>query len=873
MSLPNLLAALVGHARRRAALGFLVGVMLTALAAWYSATHLGINTDTDTMFSAALPWRQRQIAWQRNFPQFNDLLVAVVDAKLPEEADQTAAALADDLSHDTTHFSDVRRPDASPYFERNGLMFLDTKQLGELLDRIIDAQPFLGQLVADPSARGLFAALALLATGVERGQADLAPFVQPLRAFHDALASAAAGHPQPLSWEDLLTGHLAAAAGRFRFVLARAKLDYAAVEPGAAATSAMRAAIARLPFVRAGDARVRITGSVALSDEEFGSVARGMTFGTLGSLMLITLWLVLAVRSWRLILPILFTLWLGLALTAGFAAIAVGTLNLISVAFTILFIGIAVDFAVQVSVRFRGLLVETRDVGQALDRMARTVGPEVLVAAATTACGFLAFVPTSFAGVAELGLIAGAGMVIAFLCSLLFLPAAIAFFNPRPENTPVGFVFGDAVEARLLRARRIILTGFAVFAIAGAALLPTLPFDADPLHTKNPNTEAMRTLSDLMGSPVTDPYTVEMLQPSLAAADATAQRLRELPLVDSALTLSSFVPADQPEKLALIADAANILGPTLIPSSPAAPVTPDDLRLAARTAEAEIARAMPKLAADSPLRAIDDDLRRLAVAPDDVLMAANAALVRFLPTQLDRLRTALDAHPVTIADVPAEIRRDWLLPDGQARVQVVGTAQTHGSRGLRALVAEVRHIVPDADGAAVTIVESAATIVRAFRTAALFALGSIAVVLFLALRRGREVLLVMVPLLLSSLLTVVIIRAIGIRINYANIIALPLLLGVGVSFNVYFVMNWRSGARRFLGTATARAITFSALTTGTAFGSLALSAHPGTSSMGILLLISLASTVVATLVFEPTLLRGLRAPSCSTPAAPPRKDR
>ena len=867
MSLPNLLAAVVGHMSRRAPLVVALGLLLSVLAAWYGAAHLAINTDTDALFSPHLAWRQRQIAWDRAFPQFDDLLVAVVDARLPEEADQTASALAAALAPDSTHFRDVRRPDASPYLTHNGLMFLDTKSLGELMDRIIDAQPFLGQLVADPSARGLFAALTLLATGVERGQADLGPLAQPLAAFQQALADAAAGHPQPLSWENLLTGKLAAQAGRFRFVLAQAKLDYSGLQPGAAATAAMRDAIARLPFVRSGDAHVRITGGVALADEEFGTVAQGMVLGTVGSLVLITLWLVLAVRSWRLIVPMLLTLWLGLALTVAFASLAVGTLNLISLAFTILFIGIAVDFAIQFSVRFRGALAERPDPAAAMDQVARLVGPEVLVAAAAAACGFLAFVPTSFAGVAELGLIAGVGMVIAFLCTLLFLPPAIALFRPRPEAVPVGFAWGNAAEQRLDRVRRPLLGAFALAALAGLALLPTLAFDADPLHTKNPNTEAMRTLADLMGSPITDPYTVEVLAPSLADADTLAARLRGLSLVDSVLTLSSFVPQDQPAKLALIADAASILSATLAPSTPAAPVTPVDLRLAAHTAADEIMRAAPRLPPASPLRAIGDDLQRLAAAPDATLMAMNAALVQFLPLQLDRLRTALDVHPVAVAQVPPDISRDWLLADGRARVQVVGTPQTHDSSGLRALVAQVRQIAPDAQGTAVTIVESANTIIGAFSSAAMFALIAIAVILAIALRRPRDVALVMAPLLLSSLLTVVVVKLAGLKLNFANIIALPLLLGVGVSFNVYFVMNWRKGTRHFLGSATARAIAFSALTTGTAFGSLALSGHPGTSSMGVLLLLSLGSTVIATLVFEPTLLRALSAPP--GPPAPP----
>ena len=859
MPLPSLFAALVGRMRTRAPLAVVLGLLLMAASGWYGATHLAVTTDTDALFANSLPWRQRQIAWSRDFPQFNDLLVAVVNADLPEQADETAAELAAALTPDTAHFSEVSRPDASPYLLRNGLMFLDPKELGDLLNRIIDAQPFLGQMVADPTARGLFSALTLLATGAERGQADLASFSGPLHGFETALGAAAAGHPEPLSWENLLTGQLAAQAGQYRFVLAKTKLNYAGLEPGHAATQAMRAAIAKLPFVQSGAAHVRITGSVALADEEFGTVFRGMAVGTVGTLLLIALWLVLAVRTWRLILPMLMTLWLGLALTVGFASIAVGTLNLISLAFTILFIGIAVDFAIQMSVRFRAILYVERNMGAALNRAASVVGPEVMVAAAAVACGFFAFVPTNFAGVAELGKIAGMGMVIAFLCTLLFLPAAIAVFQPRPDRAPVGLKYGDAAERRLFPARRPVLLVFVLLGVTGVALLPVLRFDADPLHTKNPNTEAMRTLRDLMNSPVTDPYTIDILRPSVSDAAALAPRLRTLPLVDRVMTLETFVPKDQPEKLALIADAASILQATLTPSSPEAPVTPDGLRLAARTAAEAIARADPKLPKDSPLRAIGADLQKLEGEPDAVLTASNAALVRFLPLQLARLRMALDAHPVTVADVPPDIRRDWLLPNGQARVQVIGKPNTHSSSGLRALVDEVRRIAPDAQGSAVTIVESANTIINAFRTAAILAFLAIAVILTITLRRALDVALVMAPLLLSSLLTVDSVQALGLQLNFANIIALPLLLGVGVSFNVYFVMNWRTGTDRFLGTATARAIVLSALTTGTAFGSLALSAHPGTASMGVLLLLSLGSTVISTLVFEPMLLLSLRS--------------
>jgi uncharacterized protein len=856
----GLLACVVDFCRRYAALVILAGAILAIFSGWYAVGHLGITTDTDEMFAPNLPWRQRAEMFKKQFPQFTDLLVVVIDAQEPEEADATAAALAERLAADHEHFLSVRRPDASPFFDKEGLLFLDTKQLESLTDRLIDAQPFLGELAKDPSARGLFGALSLLATGVEHGGVNLAPYLTALNGFHHAMADALAGHPHPLSWVRLIGGDLADLGGRYKFVLAKPRLELGKLEPGGAATRAIRDAAAGLEFVKAGAAHVRITGNVALADEEFASVTQGAVAGLIGSTLLITLWLFLAVRSWRLIVPILMTLGLGLMMTLLFASAAVGTLNLVSVGFGILFVGIAVDFAIQFSVRYREMRLSFPEPARALAETGRRVGGQILVASAATAAGFLAFVPTDFRGVAELGLIAGVGMLIAFFCTLTFLPAAISLFRPRGERAEVGFHWAAPLDDRVRRRCRPTLAVFGLLALLGIILLPHIGFDADPLHTKNPHTEAMQTLYDLGDSSLTNPFTIDILAPNSVAAQSFAEKISKLPLVSGVLSVNSFVPSDQQQKLSMIADTATLMGPSLVPTDTPPPPTADEIRAAAQKAHQKLGPALAKLPGDHVLVAIDGDLGKLAAAPDRVVIAADQALTHFLPAELDRLRASLEAEPVSLQTLPPDLIRDWLLPDGRARVQVTPKPEAGNTKGLAEFVAEVTAVAPDAGGAAVTIEATSATIVGAFRSAAIAAVISIAFILFIALRRVLDMSLVLAPLLLSSLMTVIIIVLSGMLLNYANIIALPLLLGVGVSFNIYFVMNWRAGQTSMLGSATARAILFSALTTGTAFGSLALSAHPGTASMGKLLVISLGCTLVASLVFIPALLSAVPRP-------------
>jgi hopanoid biosynthesis associated RND transporter like protein HpnN len=842
----------------------MVLAVLLGLASVYAASqHLGITTDIRLLFSNSLPWKQTSNEMVAAFPQNDNLLVTVIDGRIPEEAEAAASTLAARMRAQPNLFTQVQQPDASAYVQRNAFLLIDTKDLQDLLDRTVDAQPLLGQVVADPSLRGLFAALSLVAGQAKSGPppASLAP---ALAQIHTALAQAADGHPAPFSWETLLTGKLAQQSSRYHIVTTKPVLDYNALEPGGVASRAIRTASATLPYVASGDVHVRQTGTVALDDEEFASVTQGAAIGLGGSFVLVCVWLFAAVRSWRLALPIALTLVMGLLLTTGFAALTVGTLNLISIAFAILFVGIAVDFAIQFTMRFRERRHIHPDLWAALSDTARISGAQIMVAALATACGFLAFTPTAFVGVAQLGVIAGGGMLIAFVCTLTLLPALLMHFKPSLEEREIGVPVLRRLEPAIRPLHWPILLGFGIAALAGAVLTPGIPFDGDPLHIKNQHTEAVVTLKDLLNNPDTNPYTVDALAASLEAAARLTTALSRLSSVQDALSLNSFVPADQATKLAAIADAATLLLPTLTPPAHAPAVSAGDLRAAARALSSRLRDALSQpggqIAANDPLRAIAADVDRLQAANDSTLLAANQALVEFLPAQLDRLRIALAAGPVTMADVPEALKHDWLLPDGRARIQVLPKSTVKDSDSIRRFVEDVSAIMPQATGSAIWIVRAADTIVHAFSIAAVFAIVVIAILLSVALRRVVDVALVMTPMMVSALLTAVVMRLAGISLNFVNIIALPLLLGVGVSFNIYFVMNWRSGITRVLGSATARGVIFSAMTTGTAFGSLALSNHPGSASMGALLLISLACTVVTTLVFVPALLAVIPRP-------------
>lgn len=839
----------------------LLCTLLAAIAFGFTARHIAIDTDSDKLFRADLPFRKNQAALDQAFPQRNDLIAVVIDGATPELAEQAAGSLAERLRARSDLFRSVRRPDAGPFFERNGLLFLSVDEVSKITQQLIKAEPMLGSLAADPSLRGLMNTLARLLDGIAHGDAKLADIDRPLAELADSLAAAAAGTERPFSWQAMISDAKPDNRTLRRFILVQPKLSYGKLEPGGDATAAIRAMARDLGLEPDHGVRVRLTGSVPLADEEFATLAQGAARNGILTLLAVVGLLWLCLRSVRIIVAILATLLVGLLFSAAFGVAAVGPFNLISIAFAVLFVGLGVDLGIQFSIRYRAERHERGNLQSALVAAGTTVGSSLALAAASIAAGFFAFLPTDYRGVSELGLIAGSGMLIAFLLSVTLLPALLTLLRPPGEPAPVGFAALAPVDRFLARHRRAALVTAGLVALGCLALLPALRFDFNPLNLRSRKVESVSTLFDLMKDPNETPNTIETLTPSLADARALARRLDALPEVAQTVTLASFVPENQDQKLALIADAAQLLSIALDPLS----VKPAPSDAAVVRAMAKTAAALRAAAADAGLPASRDALRladaltALAAGPAANRQEAGAVLIPGLNVTLAQLRQSLQAGPVTLQALPAALVRDWTTPDGRARVEAYPAGNQNDNETLTRFVAAVRRIAPDATGAPVSIQESGRTVVGAFAEAGALALAAISLLLLVVLRRLSDTALTLAPLLLAGLLTLGMSVLIGLPLNFANIIALPLLFGIGVAFNIYFVMAWRRGGTDFLQSSLTRAILFSALTTTAAFGSLCFSNHPGTASMGLLLALSLGCTLVSALLFLPALLGPPRA--------------
>jgi hypothetical protein len=856
-SISKMTTHIVAACARRPWLVILVAAALGASAFWYNVGHIAIDTDSAKLIGEDLAWRKRERVFDAAFPQRADLIAVVVDGATPELAEEATKTMAVRLSSQPGMYRAVWRPDGGPFFERAGLLFESTAEVSRTTAQLIAAQPLLGTLAADPTLRGLMDALSLMLEGMEHDPARVDELAQPVASLADAIEAVVAGQTPAFSWRTLFTGSVPAPRELRRFILVQPVLDYSALRPGERASAAIRLAAHELGQDVDPRIRIRLTGPVPLADEEFGTLAEGALLNASAMMLAIVVLLWIALRSLRLVAAILLSLAVGLMVTAAIGLLAFGAFNLISVAFAVLFVGLGVDFCIQFSVCYRAKRYATGDLLLALRDAGGEVGGALALAAASTAAGFYAFFPTEYRGVSELGAIAGTGMIVAFVASITLLPALIALSRAPGERAAVGYAALAPLDRFLLQHRRRILVFSAAIAGVSLALLPRLQFDFNPLHLRSVKVESVATLLDLMQDPNTAPNTIDVLTPSLVDALLLARRLEQLPEVDHTITLESFVPEQQEEKLARIADAALLLDPVLKPAASKPPPSDDEtVRAMAHTAELleRVAAAHPGLGVAAPAARLGRALRTLAQGELRQRERARAVLIPGLVATLGQLRSAMQASPMTLETLPDEVRRDWIASDGRARIEVFPKGDANDNQTLRRFVAAVTVLAPEAMGAPVSIQESGRTMVRAFLQAGLWALLAIIVLLALVLRSAIDVLLTLAPLALSGLVTLGICVATDLPLNFENIIALPLLLGIGVAFNIYFVTAWRAGRGELLQSSLTRAVIFSALTTGTAFGSLWLSHHPGTSSMGKLLALSLACTLVSALLFLPTLL-------------------
>lgn len=867
-----MLARWVDGVHRRAIPVSVVILLVTALLIPYTTCHLGINSDYVSVMSESLPSRKAYQEFSSLFPNLDNAMLVVVNGDTPELTRQAADALEASLARQTERFTDVYQPLAGEFFERNGLLYLALEDLDRFAEHMTRLQPVLAELEREASLRQLTEIIEFALEEVHRQGDDEQQWAQVLDGVQQAAVNSYADYPVSVSWEEVFLKGTSVEVSSQRVIIAHPVLESEDMLLARQAMRQIREAAAELELTPERGVRVRITGNPALNYEEMLGLARDIGGASAFCFALVGLILYRALRSGRLVAAALLTLLTGLIWTAAFAALAVGHLNIISVSFAILFIGLGIDFAIHLGMRYADLLRGTQTHAESLRTAAAEVGASLVLCALTTSIGFYVFIPTDYRGVAELGLIAGTGMFIILFLTLTLFPALLSgWLKLDPSWRPAARLrFRPSGWRALGRHPRIVAVTALLAAIAGLAVLPNAYFDSNIIAMRDPETESVQAFNDLLAAPESAPWYINVVSPNLEQARALADRIRGLDEVERAITAADLIPADQEEKLEILADLAMLLDapPVVASTATASPEGPgvDEQIAALRTLheffgtpwmmeqDSELARSVHRLRGEvgALLEKVEreDDAERALANFEEVLFAS-------LPDQIARIRTALSASQLELKDLPAKLRSRMLAPDGRARVQIF-PSQNLSERGAReAFVDAVAAASPSANGVIVNIVQFARATVSSFQQALVSAVLVIALLLLVMWRDLVDAALVMAPLLLAAVLTVASMVLLGLAFNFTNVIVIPLMFGIGVDSGIHLVheSKLRSSQRsHLLESTTARAVFYSALTTTVSFGSLGFCSHLGMRSLGIELTAGMILTVLSVLVVLPALI-------------------
>ena len=845
-------------------------LLMTVVLGVYAALNLGINSDNVQLLDDDVPYWQVRDEYVGLFPSLSNSLLVVVDARTADQVREGTGRLRAALAKRTDRFREVHLPGSDPFFERAALLYRSPDELEEFADELARLQPLIAALEADPT-------LGRLARILERGLAEAEAEGGEQARWSEILAQISAAtvevyeeYPVHLSWDEILLQGSELDQGTRRILTVEPILDFDSVLPGGPALAAVRETVRELELDETHGFRVRVTGNPALNYEEMFGLAWDIGGAGVFCFLLVALVLYRALRSVPLVIAALVTLVVGLIWSAAFAALAVGRLNLVSIAFAVLFIGLGVDFAIHLGMHYARLRCRGQAHAPALHGAVQEVGASLVMCAISTAIGFAVFIPTDFRGIAELGLIASAGMPIILVLSLTFFPALLSSWLPVPglEELRSDLRFRAPWAAALFRHPWAVLGPALLLGLAAGTISPWIEFDENVVEMRNPNTESVQVFNELLDERgVSSPWYANVVAPDLATADALAIELRERTEVDRVLTLSNFIPDEQEEKLEILEDLAMIFDTPRISGEVSGASLAEQLEVLRRLdtflseeSEATV-RSTPLTRSIAYLHEeLSRLLERVAVDPhpEQAIARFEELLLAGLPDRMARLRMALEAREVTREDLPVALVSRMLAPGGEARVQVFPKRDLQQDGALGAFVDDVRVVAPRATGMATDIVELGRVTVISLQEALFSAILVIGVLLFLLWRRVDDTLIVMAPLVLAGVLTVGTLVLLGIPFNFANILVLPLLLGIGVDSGIHLVHRARSAdvvGTDLLTETTARAVFYSALTTVTSFGTLAFSSHRGIATLGECLVIGIVYTVACNLLVLPALLQ------------------
>jgi len=815
----------------------------TAIAAFWAVQLFSLNSDTSQLIkpSDETRWHQRDLELKAAFPQFQNTAVVVISGRNLADVNNTSDVLFSAFAQ-SDWFHSVSAPGREEFFTEHLLYELSVEDLTRLSQEM---QALLPMLYALDRAPGLATFFTLVQQSLMRDRSAGALSTGSSLLLQKLLEGLMGN--EPVSWIFNEDGELGRDVYQIIFLQGRQQFDEST--PAKAVMEEVRRIIGEHQPAGA-TTRVRVTGELAMADEELRTALAGIQFAGMASFVLLGFLLTFGVRSWTIVLAIFTLLIAGVIWTCLYASLAVGSFNTLSLVFLVMFFGLGVDFAIHFCLRVQESLSLPGEREHPLASATRDIGTALLLCTVTSGLAFLSFFPTEYRGLADLGIISAGGIVIAFVLTMTLLPAWFALFGmPAPrQGTPSSALhFGmDQFKPTTV----LVLT--LVVSAAAAWIARDVRFDYSVLAMRDSSSEAMETLLEMQAEQLSTDYSVSILVPP-DELDALVQQLSRLPTVARVETPKTRIASMQSQKQALLAPLHPYGNLQLI-----MPESFDDLATseAQRLLMSQLASAVEYATGENLelLSAVSAALQNLRGASEREKLEENLLVPLF--EGVLSLRSQVVAQPYTVDDLPAIARARLVAPDGRYLVEVLPVEQLNDPEAMDRFVADVGRVAPNIAGQTVVEHGVGKLVVKAFQQAVGFALVGITIVLLLYFREILTPVLVLIPLGLTTLFTFAVIELSGLTLNMANILVVPLIFGLGVDTGIHVVHRYHvaGNVSELLRSSTPRAVTLSALTTIGTFISLSFNPHKGAASIGLILSVAISLLMLVTFIVLPALL-------------------
>ncbi len=865
-------------------------VILFVLSLGYTATHLTFLADRAALVDQKETFAILADKFKQEFPRNEDLIV-VIDGGSTERREAFSDALSERLKGKPKLYSDIFTKVELPFLRKQALLYLDKADLEKLLESLQKAQ---GMVSALASRQGVGQLLAETTKDLEQMLPVLNQILGQLlrslqtrgryayespwqKAFFSDKASADDNRADLLREAGRTAFYNTLSDGRVHLLLARP------TDEVGGAIANLRAEIKRLKPTYP-ELDIGITGELVLDEDEMNSSTEDSAKATLWSLLLVIVLFAFSFRTpWRPAMALL-ALFLAVGWTLGFTTLVVGHLNLLTVTFATMLIGLGIDFGIHFIYGYE----EVRNQGQpplrAMQETMLHAGVENATGAITTAIAFWAICFTDFRGVAELGMIAGGGVMLCFVAMLTVLPALIFLqerrFPPEPKNPQPGWGWLLAnLENFLLARPKLVLLACLLFSLWCATYARQVSFDYNLLNLQSPVLQSVQTELKLLSDEHGVLFAVTLAD-NLEQAESLSEKFSALSSVDRVESVVPLIPKDFAGKAPVMQRIAELMATLPLPNLEDAAQAGTrsglmkmgdgflELEQAFRAAYPKLLQSKdPQVRADARefqmlLDKLFATLEKMGPGPiADGVTTFQTNLYRDLRDMLSFLKDQRAEAPVTLDSLPYPIKLRSIGASGKILLRIYPKENPWEREPLSRFVAQIQKVDPNVIGTPVMVYYNTEALKRAFEISGQTALAAISVILLIHFRNLRLTLLALLPKLVGILWMLGLMGYYEIQFNPANFMGLPLILGIGLIFGVHVVHRLVQHPHDgIFSHSTGPAIALSASTTIAGFGTLMLAHHKGIASLGFVMTVGVAANLVTSLLLLPALMRLLSKP-------------